>query len=403
MDPFTMPRALVDCEELPPAILTSEPGSFAQYTLRERVPGILQETIQLNPFPEDIRQALGELLAELTNGGTRPLWEEAADRSFWNTVSASYFGRGWLDVPWYWAEAYFYRRILEATRYFQPGAWQGVDPFGPKKATELVPEAGPRSADALLRCLPDDSRMQFEMLLHGSLWGNRADLSYEAAARLGRPTGSRDERANLLIDDTSVLWDFLQTGERRCVAIMGDNAGTELLMDLMLADFLLKQDLVGEIHLHLKPQPFFVSDAMSQDVQAGMDSLKMVGELASALARSLKAHLGKGRLQLFTHWHYATSLFYFQLPDDLRGILGGMDLVIIKGDANYRRLLGDAHWPYTTPFAYATRYFPSPLVALRTLKAEIIVGLRPGEAEQLQAEDPAWLVNGKRGIIQARL
>jgi hypothetical protein len=80
-----------------------------------------------------------------------------------------------------------------------------------------------------------------------------------------------------------------------------------------------------------------------------------------------------------------------------------MDLVIIKGDANYRRLLGDAHWPYTTPFAYATRYFPSPLVALRTLKAEIIVGLRPGEAEQLQAEDPAWLVNGKRGIIQARL
>jgi hypothetical protein len=42
-------------------------------------------------------------------------------------------------------------------------------------------------------------------------------------------------------------------------------------------------------------------------------------------------------------------------------------------------------------------------VALRTLKAEIIVGLRSGEAERLQTEDPAWLVNGKRGVVQASL
>jgi hypothetical protein len=54
-------------------------------------------------------------------------------------------------------------------------------------------------------------------------------------------------------------------------------------------------------------------------------------------------------------------------------------------------------------FARATSHFPAPIVALRTLKAEIIVGPRPGEAERLQGEDPAWLVNGKRGIAQARL
>jgi hypothetical protein len=69
----------------------------------------------------------------------------------------------------------------------------------------------------------------------------------------------------------------------------------------------------------------------------------------------------------------------------------------------YRRLLGDAHWPPTTSFAQSTGYFPAPLVALRTLKAEIIVGLRSGEAERLQTEDPAWLVNGKRGVVQASL
>jgi hypothetical protein len=55
------------------------------------------------------------------------------------------------------------------------------------------------------------------------------------------------------------------------------------------------------------------------------------------------------------------------------------------------------------PFADAVSYFPAPLVALRTLKGEIITGLAPGQTERLAAEDPAWLVNGRRGVIQARL
>jgi hypothetical protein len=45
-------------------------------------------------------------------------------------------------------------------------------------------------------------------------------------------------------------------------------------------------------------------------------------------------------------------------------------------------------------------YFPAPFVAVRTLKGEIMVGLQPGQADALQAEDPTWLINGKRGVIQ---
>jgi len=48
------------------------------------------------------------------------------------------------------------------------------------------------------------------MLLHGSLWGNRSDLSYEVSRRLGRPTGAPEERANLLVDDSNSL-DLLRT------------------------------------------------------------------------------------------------------------------------------------------------------------------------------------------------
>jgi hypothetical protein len=37
------------------------------------------------------------------------------------------------------------------------------------------------------------------------------------------------------------------------------------------------------------------------------------------------------------------------MPDDVRPRLAEADVVLVKGDAHYRRALGDAHWPWTTP------------------------------------------------------
>jgi hypothetical protein len=155
--------------------------------------------------------------------------------------------------------------------------------------------------------------------------------------------------------------------------------------------------------LHLKGQPFFVSDALPGDVREGLNALAAGPGPGAELAARLNAQLETGRLQLRTHWFYTTNLFYFQLPADLRAELAAAGLVVVKGDANYRRLFGDAHWPATTPFAAASTYFPATLLALRTLKSEIVLGLPAGEAERLRAQDPDWLVNGKRGVIQANL
>jgi hypothetical protein len=295
-----------------------------------------------------------------------------------------------------------YRRILEATGYFHPGLWGGVDPYAATKATEWAADAAPRSVNLVLAELPPEQRDRFETLLHASLWGNRTDLSYNVAAQVGRSRRVEDERSNLLVDDTERVWVHLTQKPRR-LCIITDNAGTELLMDLALADFLLSEGLATQILLHLKPQPFFVSDAMPDDVTAGLEALRAGGGAAHDLAKRVWAHLESKRLELRTHWLYATSLFYFQLPDDLRTELAGMDLVILKGDVNYRRLVGDVHWPPTTPFERATAYFPAALVSLRTMKAELIVGLSPGEAERLRGQDPEWMVNGRRGLIQARL
>jgi len=401
---FHLPVPLLDPSMLPPPILTSEPGSFAQDTLRRRIPAILQETIDLNPdFDLLVRRGLDELRTELSSGRIRELREDAPDVALWNEVSAPHLGRSWLDGPWYWAEAYFYRRLLEATGYFREGRWRGFDPFGAKKRTEWAADGAPAALEALLASLPDDPAARFERLFHASLWGNRTDLSYMIAAHLGGTANSHAERENLLADDTAATWEWLRAKRPSRIAIMADNTGTELLMDLALIDFLLEAGLASAIHLYLKPQPFFVSDAMTADVKAGLDALRAGGTAGRALAERTEDALIRRGLTLIEHWFSATSLFYYQLPNDLLAELAGMGLVIFKGDVNYRRLLGDAHWPSTASFADVVSYFPAPLVALRTLKGEIIAGLVSGQAERLAVEDPAWLVNGRRGVIQARL
>jgi uncharacterized protein with ATP-grasp and redox domains len=402
-DVFDIPPMQIDPRGLPPPILASEPGSFAQHTMHVRVPAIVRETSALNNFPADVNHALEDLASEIESGPVQFLREDAPDRAFWQEVWRDYAGRPWLEAPWYLAESYAYRRILEATRYFQPGLWQGFDPFRAKKLTELEPGVAPRLVDATLRDLPGGLRERFETLLYASLWGNRIDLSYAVSAQVGRAARLEDERANLLVDDAGRVWDFLRERPRCRVAILADNSGTELLMDLALADFLLTNGLAAQIEVHLKPQPFFVSDAMLPDVEAGVAALVRSGEKARALSRRLHAHVTNGLLRLTMHWFYTTCLFYFQLPNDLRAHLSAADLAIVKGDANYRRLLGDAHWPPAASFEQATAYFPSSFVVLRALKAEIITGLRQDQAEQLDQVDPQWRVNGKRGVVQARL
>jgi len=405
-----MPPAQIDLGTLPPPVLGSEPGSFARYTLEVRLPRIVEETIELNAFPHDIRSALQELKAEVLDGSIRRLHETTPDQAFWELASQPYIGHQWLEAPWYWAEVFFYRRILEATRYFQPrdasgqpSPWHHFDPYTARKQTEWEPHAGPRVVGAILEDLSPAPYARFEGLLHASLWGNRADLTHNIANQVGSLAQLERERSKLLVDDTRPTWELLRQKPPGGLVIITDNAGTELLADLALADFILQQGLAEQISLHLKPQPFFVSDAMPADVLAGLQALERGGGAARALAQQVQVHLDSQRLQLVTHWFYATSLFYFQLPADLMDELSAAGLVILKGDVNYRRLLGDAHWPPTTSFEGVTAYFPAPLLALRTLKAELIVGLWPGQAEALQAGDPHWLVNGQRGLIQGRL
>jgi hypothetical protein len=120
----------------------------------------------------------------------------------------------------------------------------------------------------------------------------------------------------------------------------------------------------------------------------------------SALADRLETFCEQQRLLIQPDFFWNSSRFFWEIPPHLQAELAQTRLVIIKGDANYRRLLGDSRWPAAVPVADAVPYFPAPFVCLRTMKSDPVVGLQPGQAEQLDQEDAAWRVNGKRGLIQ---
>jgi uncharacterized protein with ATP-grasp and redox domains len=386
--------------ELPPPLMTSEPGSFARCTIVERKPRIIRQVIEDNDYPLDIVQALGTFREEIASQPMRLLSEQAPDVASWNWELAAYRGKTWLEVPWYFAETYFYRRLLEALRYFQPGPWEGRDPFEKQKqqqeevAVEWLVDAWGQIADI-------EPEAAFEALLHSCLWGNRADLSnYTISLQAQVGLTARDERCNILIDHTDEVWELLAGGLQR-VDFINDNVGMDLLFDLALADFLLVQRWVRAVVFHLKDRPFFVSDAMPKDVQATISLLRAApGVVGQELGARLYDHLGAERLILKDDPFWTSSLMFRHLPPSLRAHLARSDLVILKGDVNYRRLLDDRHWPHTMRVEKIAAYFPAPFLMLRTLKGEIMVGLEARQVETLAAEDPTWLINGKRGIVQ---
>jgi hypothetical protein len=112
-------------------------------------------------------------------------------------------------------------------------------------------------------------------------------------------------------------------------------------------------------------------------------------------------HMESGSLVVRSHMFWTAPRLFWEMPQSLASDLSEARLIIVKGDANYRRLVGDCDWPLSTPLSeVVTPWFPAPLLALRTLKAEIALGISEDVAAAARAKDGDWMVNGKFAQIQ---
>ena len=165
----------------PDPIRTDRSNAFAHRTVRERLPAILRETRALNPdYAPRIHDSIRRLHDELVNdAGIRLIETPAPDYDDWHAAWQPFSKTSWQRCQWFFAEVYLYRRLMEATRWWETGR----DPFAPQKAEEY---AGQAHWQLLARALAVEGSREERLatLLELALWGNdRLEQAIEWAAQ----------------------------------------------------------------------------------------------------------------------------------------------------------------------------------------------------------------------------
>lgn len=251
--------------------------------------------------------------------------------------------------------------------------------------------------------------MAVEICLLTSLWGNKMDLSLwpssqQSGERIAIGEAMLAMRPLILDDHLEEVVSHLvhhPSGGGGRVDIIVDNAGYELVSDLILAHGLISLGIASSVVLHTKGHPTFVSDATTADV-LGTVSFLMASHHADvkALGEALQGHLNDGRLLPQEDLFWCQPLAFWDMPAHIQQRLEGSILVIVKGDANYRRLLGDRSWDLVIPAKDVLSYWPVPVCALRALKAEVGCGLTYEAQRRASAADNAYLVSGQWAVVQ---
>lgn len=212
------------------------------------------------------------------------------------------------------------------------------------------------------------------------LWGNATDLSlltnmtYEDIQKLQGSEARKASEANIIVNDLEVAYDVLKKEKKsgkkeRRVDIVLDNAGFELYVDLILAGFLLSSGLATNIVLHPKSIPWFVSDVLPNDFAALLNVLadpqtfystpsdeeknaettpqplsqKEVEEISFLFSEWSNFH-AEGQLVIRPNDFWTHGGSYWRLPASEPRLLEDLkeaEVVIFKGDLNYRKLTGD--------------------------------------------------------------
>ena len=390
-DPLGLPEARV--------VTAADPAEFAYTVFHDRHPRLFAQVRDALPYGPAQLGALHRLEEETLTGTLQPLdpgaeLAAAGDYAEWTEWGAPYFGRGlrWTDVPFLWSESYFYRRLLSATGYFA-GPWHGVDPFAPMKADGLAGAAVDRELTAYGALDEMTAAERDSAVLHACVAGNQADLGFQLIA--GAPAG-----VSLIVDDSAAIWAHLNEREPGRVNLVADNAAEELLPDLLLIEHLITTGRATNATVYLKPRPYYVSDAMTQDAVALLRRLVAAPGLAGDAGRRLWGYCTDGRVEFEAPAFFCSPFSFHAFPADIVAAIGSATLTVFKGDLNYRRLVGDRFWPVTTSFADLTGYLPGPVAALRTCKSEVAVGLTEAAAAALDAASPDWRFAGKHAVIQ---
>ena len=429
----------------PPPVVADVIGSWPYVTVSQRMVSILRSVVDTTyrdvPMltehaepggQEGVEQALRQLeqlLQSLTaDGPLTPLTGSADDVPMWNELlevvtAASKDGRAphWHSGEWLYVECFMYRKICDILD--TNGVSKKYDFFHAQKA-ESFDSSIKAAYDLGVWTLGDvfsgtklsPARLQevFQNLMLVCLWGNKNDLSLSGGRQVSQDESPLSQLSILapflLVDDhhrVLAYLDSLRKQQRHTrVDFVCDNASFELFSDLCLADFMCAFLLAERVTFHMKSIPWFVSDATRPDVAWLLQRMQRdrQGPALPALAARWKQRFDSGQWSLSADPFWTSPFPFHRMRQEAAPLyrqLENADLVIVKGDLNYRKLVGDRRWPLQTPLCHAMEGFhPAPLVALRVLKADLAAGLPRKKVRLAEQMDKDWMTAGRFAVIQ---
>ncbi|OWF38403.1 protein-glutamate O-methyltransferase-like [Mizuhopecten yessoensis] len=425
-----------------PPLSAKDKNSFAYLTIKDRLPVILSKIADSvyrlkgkiketygEEGTEDLKSVAGcisKLRNEVqTNKPVVPIQDGRSDVPVWNDhlkeiITTTGSPPKWFESPWLYVECYMYRRVQEAAELCK--TLKDFDVFREQKEKSFFD-----SQQAILVLMEHlhnvetegesgkqvDLKSLFEKFLRVSLWGNKCDLSISGGQDVAQRSSPLDQlhqfEPKILIDNTKDVFKCLQgikvtKGHPACVDIILDNAGFELVTDLCFAEFLISFGLASKVCFHEKAFPWFVSDVTPYDFDWTINQLCASNSIyMSKLACKWKQYLEDKTWQVAVDDFWTLSFPFNEMESrcpDLYARLAKSDFIFLKGDLNYRKLVGDLAWPFTTQFTTSLRGFqPAPLCALRACKSDTVTGLRGGQADEVKAKDDKWMINGNWAVI----
>jgi len=335
---------------------------FVADTLAKRIPTIIRNAgdgldTETNARLEALVRAVGanaHMVLDLAN------WPFLG----WEEMPARVNGRRIADAPFFDFEFWLYFRILEAVRFPETRA----DPFRATKHRDL--DRHLKWADEALSrtsTLADALRL--------SLDANAHDLS-----QIASPSARYDLGRDALAIDA--------TGLKR-LNIIADNFGGEFAADLVLAVIAAEAGL--EVVVHVKQLPMFVSDTTADDVTILFDRLATDG-----FGKRLQTAVQRGGVRFTAHAFWSSPKFFDRLPAEELGTGEGI-LNVVKGDLNFRRLIGDVSVAVETPFQSLAVLPAAPMLSLRSIKSYCVAGMTDWPKALSKADFP---MDGSIVVVQ---
>ncbi len=317
------------------------------------------------------------------------------------------------NYPFLIVEFYFYYYILYLYHEKKKISNTIEDPYKVYKRRNLYKDIEKKNFISLLNAyresLVSNDFDELEKLVMGCLNMNSIDLS-QLEVNVGKI-----ESSSMPINDSDRFCSFVKNklsgqSKNAQVHIITDNCGLELISDILIGSYLIRMTEVSDVVFHIKKLPIFVSDTIMSDVDDAIDVLndKLNGSTEFILTkdstgeRTYKCHDINDKTLIFKAddiWHRET-LFKDVAEFETWNSDDSCALIIVKGDLNYRRLVGDYHWHNSVPIADKVSYIRKPLLIIRSLKSNVILDVKPETVKTLDKSAPNWKISGQHGIIQ---